>query len=88
MAARKTATAKKVAPIAPPPRYIILNDCYDNCSCGEDYQSLNKAVEDAMGHFDEGCNDAIYVVQIVKTIHRGKPTVSEGYFDTDPLSRS
>jgi len=87
MAIRKTAAktaAKSVEKITAKPvekMYVILNGDFDQCYCSDNYDNINNAIKDAMKHYEDGGHDNIYVVEIVKTISKGKPMVYEGYHD-------
>lgn len=89
MVIRKTAAktaAKSAENITTKPiekTYVILDSGFDQCYCSDTYDNINNAIKDATKHYENGGHDSIYVVEIVKTVSKGKPTVYEGYHDEE-----
>ena len=79
MAARKTAV-KKVESVK---KYLVLDAGFNQCYCTEVHTDLKVAVKDAIEHYENDGEDACYVVEIIKTVRRGKPAIHEGYFDDE-----
>lgn len=83
MATRKTATKATAKIVVENKKYVVLNGGFDQCYCSEVHDNIKTATSDAVKHYNDGSDDVIYVVEIVKTIARGKPAVHEGYINTD-----
>lgn len=85
MATRKTATKAAAKPVVEKKRYVVLNGCFDQCYCSAIFDNIKAASDDAVKHYNDGDgdDDVIYVVEIVKTVTRGKAAIHEGYFNED-----